>query len=63
MEGRSWKATEGGDLGRWCDAYQPHAMPHMSKAALGHEARRRMPMKPCFSVKAIVKTFIFEIMS
>ena len=22
---------------------QPHAMPHMSKAALGHDARRRMP--------------------
>mmetsp|Transcript_68807 Transcript_68807/g.136390 ORF Transcript_68807/g.136390 Transcript_68807/m.136390 type:complete len:214 (-) Transcript_68807:509-1150(-) len=34
----------------------PHAMPHMSKAALGHEARSRIPMKPFFSVNSIVFT-------
>ena len=34
----------------------PHAIPHMSKAAFGHEASRRMPMNPCFSVKAMVQT-------
>jgi hypothetical protein len=28
----------------------------MSKAALGQEARRRMPRKPCFSVKEMVHT-------
>ena len=31
-------------------------MPHMSKAALGHEARRYTPKKPCFSVNSIVYT-------
>merc|ERR1719421_1965364 len=37
---------------------QPHAIPHMSNAAFGHEASSRIPTKPCFCVKSIVHTFM-----
>mmetsp|Transcript_25256 Transcript_25256/g.58900 ORF Transcript_25256/g.58900 Transcript_25256/m.58900 type:complete len:200 (-) Transcript_25256:438-1037(-) len=42
---------------------QPHAMPHMSKAAFGQDASRKMPRKPLRSVKAMVHTLSFEMMS
>mmetsp|Transcript_14031 Transcript_14031/g.30453 ORF Transcript_14031/g.30453 Transcript_14031/m.30453 type:complete len:241 (+) Transcript_14031:814-1536(+) len=42
---------------------QPHAMPHMSNAAFGHAASRKIPMKPVRSVKVIVHTLSFETMS
>eukprot|EP00965_Chrysotila_dentata_P096938 3204226-Pleurochrysis_carterae.AAC.1 len=32
-------------------------MPHMSNAAFGHEASRKMPRKPLRSVKAMVHTW------
>jgi hypothetical protein len=34
----------------------PQAIPHMSKAALGHEASRKIPRKPLRLVKSIVAT-------
>mmetsp|Transcript_28257 Transcript_28257/g.90068 ORF Transcript_28257/g.90068 Transcript_28257/m.90068 type:complete len:245 (-) Transcript_28257:373-1107(-) len=37
---------------------QPHAMPHMSKAAFGHEASKKMPRNPLRRVKSIVATLM-----